>query len=249
MENQQGWIKLHRKVYKNPRSNDPEWLAVWVYLLTHVAWEPTDVILEGKRITIQAGQIATGRRYIARQTGVHASKVERVLTCLEIEQQIEQQTTPHCRLITIKNWSQYQQSEPQNEPQLNHNRTTTEPQLNHIKEFKEDKEIKEIKKESGEASSPTPSETMKDFILSVTEKNERYLKLVETIGLRWKIPVEKVSAEVDKFLNYWCELTPSGKKQRWQTEKTFEVQRRLVTWFSNANKFSNKTTPSIANIR
>lgn len=34
-----------------------------------------------------------------------------------------------------------------------------------------------------------------------------------------------------RFLHYWMELTPGGKKQRWQTQKTFEIRRRLVTWF------------------
>lgn len=118
--------------------------------------------------------------------------------------------------------------------------------------LKQDKLNQDKGSEDGEkiSPSPTPSETMKDFCLSVSEKNERYLKLIATIAERWKIPVEKVSAEVDKFVNYWCELTRDGKKQRWQTEKTFEVQRRLVTWFSNANKFStNRGTPEVANIR
>ena len=237
METQQGWVKLHRKIYSNPWSRDPEWFAVWCFLLAHVAWEPTDVIFEGKRVTIQAGQMTTDRRTIAKQTGVSSSKVQRVLACLESEQQIEQQMTPRCRLITVKNWTQYQQSEPQSEPQMNRKRTTTEPQLNHIKEFQEDKEIKKERREGDETSPPTPKETMQNFCEMVKLKNDQYFLFIQKISQTKKLPPEKVRAEVDKFVNYWREKNPSGTKERWQMQKVFEIQRRLGTWFSRASNY------------
>ena len=45
-----------------------------------------------------------------------------------------------------------------------------------------------------------------------------------------------------KFISYWTELDKSGRKQRWEKQETFEVARRLVTWFSKANNFNNKKT-------
>jgi hypothetical protein len=33
-----------------------------------------------------------------------------------------------------------------------------------------------------------------------------------------------------EFAEYWTEMLPSGKKQRWQKEKAFDVGRRLMTW-------------------
>jgi uncharacterized membrane protein len=36
-----------------------------------------------------------------------------------------------------------------------------------------------------------------------------------------------------KFISYWTEPMPSGKKMRWQTEKTFELKRRFIRWMSN----------------
>lgn len=42
-----------------------------------------------------------------------------------------------------------------------------------------------------------------------------------------------VAREMLKFKSYWTEPTKSGKRQRWETEKTFEVKRRLGTWFRN----------------
>lgn len=49
---------------------------------------------------------------------------------------------------------------------------------------------------------------------------------------------ELAENELAKFVNYWTEKNHSGTKERWQLERTFEVKRRLATWFSNVNKFS-----------
>ena len=38
--------------------------------------------------------------------------------------------------------------------------------------------------------------------------------------------------EVTKFVSYWTEPTKTGRRVRWETEKTFEVRRRLVTWLN-----------------
>ena len=44
--------------------------------------------------------------------------------------------------------------------------------------------------------------------------------------------------EVNKFVNYWTELNKSGTKQRWELEKTFQVEGRLRTWMSNSRNFN-----------
>lgn len=59
--------------------------------------------------------------------------------------------------------------------------------------------------------------------------------------LEEKMPLvnsEIIKTEVKRFINYWSELSKNGKKQRWQLQKTFEVKRRLATWFANLKKFS-----------
>lgn len=58
-------------------------------------------------------------------------------------------------------------------------------------------------------------------LLSVKEVNEQWLR-----------------KEVQKFVNYWTEPTPSGKKQKWETQKTFEIKRRLTTWLNNSSEWA-----------
>lgn len=48
---------------------------------------------------------------------------------------------------------------------------------------------------------------------------------------------EIITAELEKFVDYWTEPTGDGKKQLWQTKKTFEVGRRLKNWLSRCNEY------------
>ena len=35
---------------------------------------------------------------------------------------------------------------------------------------------------------------------------------------------------IQEFIDYWTEMLPNGKKQRWQKQKAFDVNRRLKSW-------------------
>ncbi len=48
-----------------------------------------------------------------------------------------------------------------------------------------------------------------------------------------KAPHDLIVREVNKFNAYWSEPNKAGTKMRWQMQKTFEVKRRLATWFGN----------------
>ena len=52
--------------------------------------------------------------------------------------------------------------------------------------------------------------------------------------------------EMRAFVNYWTEPTKSGKKVRWELQKTFDVKRRLWTWFRNADRFNKHGTRATA---
>lgn len=120
----------------------------------------------------------------------------------------------------------------------------TEPKIVHT--VKSQKIEREEMKPGGlvkvEEKIPTPGEIARDFFAptgTATLYRGTILKEVaETIGA----PEEAVVAEARKFYTYWTEPTKSGTKQRWETERTFEVKRRLYKWLSNTNKFSQKGT-------
>lgn len=122
-----GWVKIYRKLLDNPIvAKDGDYLSVWVYLLLNATHTKYDALFKNKRITLLPGQLITSRKSISSKLKINENKVQRVLKCFEIEQQIEQQTSSQNRLISILNWNEYQQSEQQNERQVNNERTTSE---------------------------------------------------------------------------------------------------------------------------
>lgn len=62
--------------------------------------------------------------------------------------------------------------------------------------------------------------------------------------------VEQYGREmVREFHDYWIERNPTGKKLRFETQKIFELPRRLARWnYNNLNKFNarNNQTKSVA---
>ena len=139
--NDEGWIKVHRKMLKNPVvCKDAEHLAVWMYILCSAAYEEHDTWFEGKRITLKPGQFITGRKKVSHFLDISESKVDRILKCFENEHQIEQQSRSHGRLISVINWESYQETEHQNEQPVNSYRTASEQPVNTTKERKESKE-------------------------------------------------------------------------------------------------------------
>ncbi|WP_312372707.1 hypothetical protein [Lachnoclostridium sp.] len=140
-----GYIKLHRKILENPVvCKDSEYLSIWIYLLLNATHKECDAVFKGERITLLPGQLITGRKSIAKQFNINESKVQRVIKKLEIEHQIEQQTSNENRLITILNWGDYQKCEQQIEQQVNNERTTDEQQVNTNKNVKN---VRSINKE------------------------------------------------------------------------------------------------------
>lgn len=234
-----GWIKLHRKILDNPKFGDKDYFTIWVKLLLYATHKDRKAIFGGKEITLVPGQLITGRTHLGVNSKISDSKVQRILKWLENAQQIEQQTTNQNRLITILNWSQYQDYEQQAEQQVNNERTTSEQRVN---TYKNDKNIKNDKndKKREVASAPTPSDKAKDFF-SNTQLQEDVVSALIAKG----VPDQVARKEVSKFVSYWTELNKSGTKQRWQMEKAFEVNRRLATWFGKVKEFNTSRGDNI----
>lgn len=152
-----GWVKAHRSMLENPVvSKDSDHLAVWMYLLLNATHKEQEKMFAGKKITLQPGQLITGRKKIAEEFKINEIKVQRILKLFESEQQIEQQTSNANRLITIVNWCLYQENEQQNERPVNNKCTTNEQPVNTNK----NERMKECKKdiESRRFTPPTPQE-------------------------------------------------------------------------------------------
>ncbi len=127
-----GFVLVFRSVNKKGWYKDSEYVHLWFHLLLKANHTQTEILHDGKVVKLQPGQFVTGREVLATETGIHPSKITRVLKCFEIEQQIEQQTSSKYRIITVLNWDEYQNRTAK--------RTTREQRVNTDKELKELKE-------------------------------------------------------------------------------------------------------------
>ena len=84
-----------------------------------------------------------------------------------------------------------------------------------------------------------PKNETKEFFESPTMQDAVIQKMVEK-----GIPQPVAERELKKFISYWTELNATGKKQRWEKQETFEVMRRLATWFGNMREFQGANKPS-----
>lgn len=146
MDSNNGWIKLHRKLLDNPVvMKDSDHLAVWIYLLLNASHTEYPVLFGGKKISLKAGQLITGRKSIASTLGISESKVRRILDLFEIDQQIDRQRSNKNSLVSILNWDKYQIFDQQIDQQPTNKRPTTDQQATTNKNNKNIKNIKECK--------------------------------------------------------------------------------------------------------
>lgn len=125
-----GWIKLHRKIMDTPLylSEPFTRIQAWIDLLLLANHKEGLFYVRGNKVVVGRGQIGTSSRTLANRWKWSRGKVERFLQDLEESGQIKPQKTNVITLISICNYDEYQNTEPQNEPQTSHRQTTNEPQ-------------------------------------------------------------------------------------------------------------------------
>lgn len=160
MHNNNGWVKIHRKLLENPISKKSAYFHLWVTLLLKANHEEEKFMWNGGIIIVKDGQFITGRKKLSEETDIPESTIEDILKFLETQHQIQQQKTTKYRLITILNWKTYQNSD-----RKSNNKATTSRHKQEIQEYKEDT--------SDKSQDVLISEIIKEFE-TVDPKNKTY---------------------------------------------------------------------------
>lgn len=120
--------------------------------------------------------------------------------------------------VTVLNWQKRQYSEGYSRVKNFRKRQSNTEDNDRIEENR----IEENRKESKD----TPAKVNKNFF----DGGEAYSNLLGEFSQN--IDPKLVEREFKKFVVYWTESNKSGSKQRWEQQPSFEVKRRLYTWFS-----------------
>jgi hypothetical protein len=142
-----GWVKLHRSLSTSAIASKPDFLSVWIHLLMDATHKPTSVLVGRQVVELEPGQMVFGRKVFSAKTGVSEAVIRSSLNALQTLQQITIKTTTKYSIISIVNWSKFQEEKPADDQQA----TSKQPASNHIQEAQElQEEIKSSRDQQAE---------------------------------------------------------------------------------------------------
>lgn len=104
-----GFVTIHRAVFDHPLfERNSARLGAWLWLVGKACWQPTDFNIQGKTVALQRGQLCVSIRSLASEWGWSKSAVDRFITRLKTETMIETEAGHGRLILTICNYSNYQ---------------------------------------------------------------------------------------------------------------------------------------------
>lgn len=138
-----GFVKLHRKIRDNPIFWKPNYLAVFMYILLEMEFQPCKKAFRGDLIDLQAGEGLIFQKEIADKFGISLGTISNIIKKLISETIIETYTSNKYTIVRLINWQAYQgETESTSETELKPNWNPTETELKHLKNTKKTKNTK-----------------------------------------------------------------------------------------------------------
>ena len=160
-----GWIKMHHKLLDWEWASCPETLALWIHILLRANFE--DKRWHG--IMVPRGSLVTGRKELAKNTGLSEQQVRTSLNRLISTNEITISTTNKFSIITICKYEDYQMIEngvnqednQDSNQQSTNNQPTNNQQITTTKEYKNTRNKESISSDIDEKVSELESVAMK----------------------------------------------------------------------------------------
>lgn len=184
-----GFIKLNRSIFEHWIFQDAEKFRAFVDLIQLARWKDEKILIDNKVVTVPRGSYYTSELKLAARWGWGRYKTRNFIKLLENEKMITKIGTTKGTMLTIENYSFYQDDTTTvcttNKHQANNEQTSNKHQTNirpHTKEeIKEREEIKEVKesKEYIAKESKHKYGEYKHVLLTDTE----HTKLINELGI------------------------------------------------------------------
>ena len=118
-----GYVKLYRSFLEWEWHDDPATVTVFVHLLLMANYTPS----EWRGISLQPGQIITGRKALSEKTGLTERQIRTALTRLKSSNCVTIETTNQFSKISFINWEKYQVPESITTSETPNNLTSERP--------------------------------------------------------------------------------------------------------------------------
>lgn len=218
----------------------PYYLKIWIWLLGKCNHET----IEKHGMTFHRGECLVTLEETLRQcqykAGFRIEKLRkdhvwRVYEWLRGEEMVHTTKTTMGMFVKVLMYNEFQSLENyERNNESNSHQTIEQQQRNNINKNEKNDKNEKKKKNIQKKISKSPSEEARLFFTDQKHREPFIQKLIEQ-----GVGEGDARSQVKRFTQYWTELNHSGKKQRWQLQKTFEVRRRLVTWFNNYHAYES----------
>ncbi len=209
-----GWIKLHRRITEWEWYKEPNVAFLFIHILLNANYETKD----WRGVTINPGQLITGRKALAFKTGLSEQSVRTALNRLKSTSDLTIKSTSKYSIITVVKWELYQSTNQQPNQQVNqqtHQRLTTTKEEKNLR-TKETKNKKVSKTTGTRFAVADLPEDWKDFAFE-------------------KRPDLDSQELFDEFKDYWIGVPGQrGRKIDW-----FATWRNRVRDKKRANTYNN----------
>lgn len=192
------YFKVDRKIVKWEWFTDSNTLTVWIYCLSQANWKPGRFMGH----EIPRGSFATSVQHIATDCGLTNRNVRTSLEKLKNSENLTIKTTNKFSLISVVNYSKYQNSDEgtdkQSDNPLTNDRQTTDKQTDNnrsIKAFKQDNKITNTEDKrscDSEKTSPSPTKLSTRFVKPTVQEIADY---ANSIGF--------TALDAEYFWNYY----------------------------------------------
>lgn len=265
---EKGFVMLSRKFFSNEMWEAARTFSeceAWLDLIQSARFEAADTIecIGGREIKYGRGQYPASNRFLANKWKWGEQKVKTFLSKLKKKGMITSECSQGMNVITLVKYDEYNGKNPPNNPVDNSLNALSNSELKelvtqlvtqHIAQHqptgnpnnnKENKDNNSLSKETSTSVEAKKAEQAKKLAAAkaatLKRREEFYNSLVPHVDRYGK---EMIRA----FYDYWSELNKSETKMRFETNKTWEVAKRLATW-ANKEKFNGKSSDTIPKIR
>lgn len=235
-----GWIKVHRDLMGHWCASDPNFLAVWLRLISEANFKDSQSLINGCVVNVMRGQLVYGRNAFSARCGVPVAKLRRVISTLEREGMISQQKTNKYTIISITKYDDYQVDDQQKtikRPSNDHQTTTLE-------EGKESKEGKKAPQKSAPVSIDGFLRRCKESGDQPIPEDDKVFEYAEDAG----IPVDLLRL---CWLEFVEQMQGKGKRYKdWRAAfRNYVRNNYLKLWFIDNGQYLLTTQGKQAQIK
>jgi hypothetical protein len=176
-----GWIRLDRAILDNPiwsSKFEPFTKGqAWIDILLNANYKPNFFFVRGIKISLERGQLGWSQLTMAGRWGWSPKKVKRFLKVLEEEQMVTLQTTQQTTVITICNYSKYQDLDSEATQQTTQQKPNRRPNSGRTDDPTDDLQLNNITSKQGNKRRGFTAPTLAEVNSYLSEKGCRDQKI------------------------------------------------------------------------